>query len=244
MKKNRFNNANVGFFLTIPDEIVCEIFCNLSYDFCVIDLEHSVIDLKKCQNFIRICNLKGIECLVRLSCDSDVEIKKVLDMGADGIIVPMVKSLSQANEIVKNVFYPPKGRRGMGLARAQMYGENFEKNLKKSRKIKLIVQFEHIDVLNCYEDILSIEEVSGFMIGPYDFTASMGLAGEFENPIFLKHIKDIEEANKKFKKIQGFHLIEPDKEKFRQLLSKNYDFIVYSLDTKHLQISGASIFDE
>jgi len=239
------NKCQVGCFITIPNEIVAEIFSVMPYDFVVIDLEHSVISIENAQNIIRIAQSHHKEALVRVSSNDEVEIKKVLDAGADGVIVPMVNSAEDAKKVIKNVYYPPIGNRGVGLARGQMYGEEFSSYLKrvKNKKIRIIVQFEHIDVVDSVDDILSMSEIDGFMIGPYDFTSSMNIHGEFTNKAFKDQLKKINNANKKHKKIQGFHLIDPDPKAFKKLLKEKYNFVVYSIDTRHLTLSAREIFE-
>ena len=117
------NKVSVGCYITIPSEIVAEIFSNLPYDFLVVDLEHSIITIHEAQNIIRVANLSGKEVLVRLSDNKDeTQIKRVLDAGADGIIVPMVNTVDDAMNAIESSYYPPLGKRGVGLARAQLYG--------------------------------------------------------------------------------------------------------------------------
>ena len=124
-------NCRVGCYVTIPDEIVAEILSKLPYDFIVIDLEHSVLSIKDAQNIIRIAQMNNKKSLVRISSNNEVEIKKVLDAGCDGIIVPMVNTYEDAKKAVEYSYYPPIGKRGVGLARAQLYGENFSSYLER-----------------------------------------------------------------------------------------------------------------
>ena len=84
--------SDIGSWITIPSEIVAEIFSRQPYDFIVIDLEHSVISIESMQNLIRIVQSHNTRCLVRISENNTNLIKKVMDSGADGIIVPMVNS--------------------------------------------------------------------------------------------------------------------------------------------------------
>ena len=128
------NNCRVGCYITIPSEIVTEILCNLPYDFIVVDLEHSVLSIEDAQNIIRVAQLYNKKSLVRVSSNNAVEIKKVLDAGADGIIVPMINTVQEAKQVIENSYYPPVGSRGVGLARGQMYGKNFHPYLKKLKK--------------------------------------------------------------------------------------------------------------
>lgn len=235
--------TRVGAWVTIPSEIIVEIFANQDYDFIVIDLEHSIISLEQCQNMIRVAQSKNKSALVRVSNNDFTEIKRVLDSGADGIIVPMVNNIIDVEKIVDAAFYPPNGKRGVGLAKANQYGEIFDDYMKKvhEKKIEVIVQFENIEVMSSIDQILESDFIDGYMIGPYDFTASMGFAGDFGNKQFQETIQTISKKNEIHKKLQGFHLIEPDLKQFNDLISKGYDFIIYSLDVRHLIHSSSKI---
>tara|TARA_X000000950_G_scaffold215103_1_gene258865 strand:+ start:19801 stop:20529 length:729 start_codon:yes stop_codon:yes gene_type:complete len=235
--------TRIGGWVTIPSEIIVEIFCDQNYDFIVIDLEHSIISLEQCQNLIRVIQNKGKEAIVRISNNDLTEIKRVLDSGADGIIIPMVNEYKDVENIVKASLYPPEGERGVGLARANKYGKDFDRYITKVRQkeIELIVQFENIKVMSSVDKILSNKFIDGYMIGPYDFTASMGYPGDFENKEFLEAIAIISDKNEKHKKYQGFHLIEPDLVRFNELKSQGYNFIIFSLDVRHLIASLSKI---
>ena len=236
--------SDIGCWITIPSEIVAEIFSKQPYDFLVIDLEHSIISIEVMQNLIRIAQANDTKCLVRISENNTTLIKKVMDCGADGIIVPMVNNGVEVRNIIDSVYYPPHGKRGVGLARAQSYGEAFDKYLSKimNREFEIIVQIEHIDAVHNLDDIINQDEVTGFMIGPYDLSASMGEPGNFESDKYKNALSIIEEKSKKHNKKQGIHLIEPNINKLNELIDKNYDFIIYSFDARMLSISAKGLF--
>lgn len=104
--------SDIGCWITIPSEIVAEIFSIQPYDFIVIDLEHSVISIESMQNLIRIVQSNGTKCLVRISENNTNLIKKVMDSGADGIIVPMVNNAVEVRNIIDSVYYPPSWQKG------------------------------------------------------------------------------------------------------------------------------------
>ena len=152
----------LGSWITLSHPSIAEIFANCKeIDYIVIDLEHSVISLFEVENLIRIIKLKGKLAIVRLSGTDEKEIKKVLDSGADGIIVPMVNTMEDAQRAVDAVRYPPEGKRGVGLARAQGYGFDFKKYLNKQKNIEIVLQIEHIDAINNLESILAVEGING-----------------------------------------------------------------------------------
>jgi 2-dehydro-3-deoxyglucarate aldolase len=153
-----------------------------------------------------------------------------LDAGADGIIVPMVCTVDDAKNAVAYAKYPPEGKRGVGLARAQKYGTGFEsyKNWVKDNLV-VIAQIEHIDGINNLEEIIKVEGIDGTIIGPYDLSGSLGIPGQFNEPIVVKALtkyKNISDKNIS----KGFHVIDPDYKKLDEKILEGYNFLAFSTD--------------
>ena len=119
---NNMNKPSIGTWLTIYSETIAEILCNSGYDWITVDLEHTPITLSQAEKLIRVIDLCGVKPFVRVSSNNEAEIKKVLDFGARGIIVPMINNVTDVKKAIASTFYPPEGERGMGLYRAQGYG--------------------------------------------------------------------------------------------------------------------------
>ena len=136
---------SLGSWISLGHPSIAEIMADAGFDWLCIDLEHSVTDFFEAQQLIMAIQSKGIKAYVRVGENNTRIIKRILDAGADGIIVPSVNSAAEALKAVKSVKYPPLGTRGVGLARAQSYGFGFE-NYRDviAKEIKLIVQIEHI----------------------------------------------------------------------------------------------------
>ena len=133
------------------------------FDWITIDLEHSVITIHEAEEMIRVIDLGGSTPLVRLSANDPVQIKRVMDAGAHGVIVPMIKSKEVVAKTVAAVHYPDKGRRGVGLARAQGYGSMFHDYMGWLRKdVVIVVQIEHVDALKNIKEIELIMERDRF----------------------------------------------------------------------------------
>ena len=133
------SNHSIGTWLSLPNESVAEIFVNAGYEWVVIDLEHSAININQAEQLIRVISLAGSKPFVRLSGHSHSQIKRVLDAGAQGILAPMIESKSQIESIIAACYYPPRGTRGMGLARAQGYGEANAKSEYISMCLEVVV---------------------------------------------------------------------------------------------------------
>jgi len=232
--KNKLEKREItyGSWITIGHPIVTEIMANAGFDWLTVDMEHSAITLDIAQNLIRIIELSKCVPLVRVNENNPFIIKRVMDAGAYGVIVPMVNSTEDAERAVKAVKYPPEGSRGVGLARAQGYGFTFEEYKRWLEKESiLIVQIEHIDAVNNIDEILTVDGIDGFIVGPYDISGSLGKPGEFETEEFERIMEKIVKAGIKHKKSAGFHVIPPDEKEVKKYLDLGYTFIAISLDT-------------
>ena len=234
------SNHSIGTWLSLPNESVAEIFVNAGYEWVVIDLEHSAININQAEQLIRVISLAGSKPFVRLSGHSHSQIKRVLDAGAQGILAPMIESKSQIESIIAACYYPPRGTRGMGLARAQGYGEANAKSeyiTTTSRHIEIYAQIESVTGIANLDSIFS-QEINGYFIGPYDLSASLGNPGIFDSEEFINAESQILQASKQYQIKAGYHLVEPKQEQIPILLNKGYDMIAFSVDIRMLDLSA------
>jgi len=232
LKHRLVNNIlTLGSWITIGHHSIIEIMASAGFDWLTIDMEHSAIELSEAQNLIAHIQANGMAALVRVGKNEEVIIKRVLDAGADGVIVPMVNSKEDAIQAVGYVKYPPFGKRGVGLARAQNYGIGFEEyKVKLSSDIVVIAQVEHIDSVNNLEEILAVEGIDGIIVGPYDLSGSMGKPGMFEDDDVIAAIKKVELTCKKLQKPLGFHVIQPDYREIEKKIEDGFTFLAFSVD--------------
>jgi 2-keto-3-deoxy-L-rhamnonate aldolase RhmA len=232
----------IGTWITIAHPTIADLISSLPFDWICVDLEHSPVGRIELQTTIAVIQGKGKRAFVRVPQNSHLEIKYPLDAGADGIIIPMVNSALEAKMAVEHCLYPPKGKRGVGLARAQRYGFGFEQHLKKNlNELIIIVQIEHINAVNEIDEILKVPGVCGVFLGPYDLSGSMGIPGQFDHPDMVSAIKKVADATIKTGKLLGAHVIAPDHKVVNSFAEKGYNFIAFSLDTLFL---GQKIRDE
>lgn len=234
----RTNQLTVGGWITLAHPAIAEIMAMTGFDFVVIDLEHSVTTIHEAGDLIRILDLCGTTPVVRVTSNDANQIKRVMDAGAHGVIVPMVNSAEEARRAVSAIQYPLKGTRGVGLGRAHGYGVRFSEYSEwlESSSI-LIVQIEHIDGVNAIEEILSTEGVDGYIIGPYDLSASMGMPGRFDHPDVIAVVERVRRAGQELNKPGGVHIIEPDPEQLRARIAEGFRFIAYSVDFRMIDVA-------
>ena len=189
-----FNSSDIsiGSWLQFSQPAHAEILAKAGFDWLAVDLEHSVIDLREAEDLIRIIELCDVVPLVRMSSNNPVQIARIMDAGAHGVIVPMINDKQEAKAAVDAVFYPPKGQRSVGLARAHGYGATFEeyRNWLPENGI-VIVQIENNRGVENLREILSVEGVFGFIVGPYDLSSSLGVPGQLDHPLMVEKMKEI-----------------------------------------------------
>lgn len=238
----------LGSWLTLPSPAIAEIMARAGYDWLACDLEHASLTLSECAELMRAASLAGATPLVRLSDNDPIQIKRVMDAGAQGIIVPMVLNAEQARAAVAAMHYPPRGTRGVGLFRAQGYGASFPEYKRwLAEESVCIVQIEHIEAVRNLESILAVDGVDGYIVGPYDLSASLGFPGEFDRPEVQAALAEIEAKGPLSGKAPGIHVVEPDPETFARRLAQGYRFVAYSLDIRMLDVSsrqGVATFNQ
>lgn len=229
----------LGSWITIGHPAIAEIFARAGYEWVVVDLEHTTIAIDTAGEMIRTIDLCGSSPLVRLTSIDPNQIKRMLDAGAHGIVVPNVNSAEEAARAVAATRYAPLGTRGVGLARAQGYGARFREYFEwqKSGPV-VIVQIEHRDALRRLDEILTVPGVDGFIIGPYDLSCSMGIPGEFERAEFMDAMTTIRATAKRVRCPAGMHIVEPDLARFTQTVRDGYDFVAYSADLRILDVGA------
>lgn len=231
----RRNEVTHGSWVTLGHSSIAEIMAKAGFDWLTVDMEHSAITLHQAQQLIQVIELCGVVPLVRVGENNPTIIKRVMDAGAHGVIVPMVNTKDDAVKAVDSVRYPPMGKRGVGLARAQGYGLEFDRYKEwVNKESVIIVQIEHIEAIKNLEEILRVDGVDGSIIGPYDLSGSMGMPGEFENQEFRKAITRYENICRKMKKPMGFHIVQPDGEKVLQYKKRGYVFLAVGVDILYL----------
>lgn len=236
LKQKLINNQiTIGSWITLGHSAIAEIMARAGFDWLVIDMEHSVIELREAQEMIQAIDGEGVPTIVRLTSNDINLIKRVMDAGAHGIMVPNINSREGAERAVAAAYYPPRGNRGVGLARAQGYGASFQDYRKwLDENAVVIVMIEHIDGVKVVDEILAVDGVDGYMIGPYDLSSSLCVPGDFKNPLVVEAIKRIREAGEKAGKPGGIHVVDPDLKAVEQRINEGFSFIGYGMDVRIL----------
>jgi len=199
MFKDKLSNKDllIGIVITLDSMEIVESVSNLGLDWLFIDMEHSPIGFKDVQRLLMVKS-KNCPAFVRVPTNNSEYIKQVLDMGADGIIVPVVNTKEAAEKAINAAKYPPEGERSFGISRAHGYGQNLTEYISSSNEdTNIILQIEHKTGIENLEEILSVKGIDGILIGPGDLSASMGHIGNNNHPDVIDAIKLVKDSCKK-----------------------------------------------
>lgn len=175
--------AQIGLWVTIPGSDNAEAMAGCGFDWLLIDTEHSTVSLDTVKTMLQAMAPYPVSAAVRPGWNDTVEIKRILDAGAQTILVPYVQNAAEAAHAVAAVRYPPAGVRGVaGITRASRYGQVENYTATADSEICLLVQVETAEALRNIEAIAAIDGVDGIFIGPADLAASMGYPGNPSAP--------------------------------------------------------------
>jgi 2-keto-3-deoxy-L-rhamnonate aldolase RhmA len=181
-KRLKSGELLVGTMVSQASPEMAELLADVGFDWLFIDAEHSPLNPAQIQGLMLGAG-KDTPCLVRLPAAGDVPIKKALDSGAAGIIVPQINSAQATEEVVRLAKYAPQGQRGVGVGRAHGYGLGFQAYVDgANEEVTVVVQAEHIEAVNHIDEIVAVPGVDAVLVGPYDLSASLGKLGQVGDP--------------------------------------------------------------
>jgi len=229
----------IGTLLTLPSPEIAEICAEAGFDWLFLDMEHGLLDIKDVQRIIQAVG-KRCACLVRIPENEEMWVKKTLDTGATGIIMPHINTAEEAARVVRWGQYPPKGCRSVGIARAQGYGANLLESIEMANKNNIfVVQAEHIEAVRNIEAILRVGGIGAAFIGPYDLSASMGRLGKLEDKGVKEAIMTIRNACDRTGIPSG--IFARTTEAGRQALADGHSLICCGLDVTAFSDAAQSI---
>jgi len=183
-----------GTLINLPAPEVAEILAEAGFDWLFIDMEHSQLDTPAAQLILQAVDHR-IDCVLRVALNDEIWLKKALDTGASGVMIPQVNSAEDARRAVRFCKYPPQGSRSVGLWRAAKYGTRLAEYLAEANhETAVIVQVEHIQAVGNVESIIAVEGVDAVLVGPYDLSASMDHMGQVEHPDVQAAIQRVRQA--------------------------------------------------
>ncbi len=232
----------LGTLLTLPCPEVAEAMADIGFDWLWIDMEHGTLSLRDAQQMLVAVRGKA-HGLVRVPTCEPIWIRQVLDLGADGVIVPLVRSAAQAAEAIQAAKYPPQGARSAGIARANSFGLNFQPYVSTANsQTAILIQIEHIDAVRDIEAILALPGLDGIIVGPYDLSGSMNLLGQLKHPEVEAALSRVLSACKVRKIPIGIFAMTAGEAKF--LRESGYDFAAVGIDATMLLMTARDVLNQ
>jgi len=225
-------NISYGTWIQSGSPTIGEILAYAGFDWVCADMEHSDIDWNNLTNLVRAVKRNGAIPMVRV-CNNDViAIRKSLDCGAMGVIVPMINNAEEAQKAVKAAKYPPEGIRGFAFCHANEWGEEFDEYVKTANdSIIVIAMVETREAVENIDSILETEGINGILIGLYDLSGSFGVPGQISHHLVTEAKNKVLAACNRHKKLAGQHIVKPDRECISLAVKQGYNFLAIGMDT-------------
>jgi 2-keto-3-deoxy-L-rhamnonate aldolase RhmA len=231
--------ALLGTLVSVASPAMSEALSATGLDWLFFDLEHSVLDLAAVQSMIQAMQ-PGCLSFIRVEDPAGVYVKRALDTGCSGVIVPQVNSVAIAKALVQAAKFAPLGARGVGLGRAVGYGASLSEGLKReNQRTSLVAQIEHIDAVEVVGEIVALEGIDGVLVGPYDLSSSLGIPGEIGDPRVQERIQRVLDAARKVGKPAGIFV--GAAEAARREIARGFSFVAVGSDLTHLSAATRAL---
>jgi len=242
-QKLQRGEPTVGTWLTLPSTTAASLMARTPFDWLTVELEHTPVTFETAAASFAIIAASGKVPLARIPWNTAENIKRVLDTGAFGIVVPMVNTRAEAEAAVAAARYSPLGQRSIG---GQLHAVNFDTDAstyyaRANDEILVIVMLEHIQAVRNAEEILSVPGIDAFFIGPNDLHNSMGLPPVFEstNAEFVQAVDHLLALGKKLKIPAGIHVI--DAAAALRRIEQGFQFVAIASETGMMLSKAAEI---
>ncbi len=231
--------ATVGTWTMIGHPAVAEILGEAGFDWVVLDVEHGMMDWPRVLAQIQAVQGQGCAAICRVPVNAPEHFKWALDLGAEGVMVPLVQNADEARQAVAAARYPPDGSRGVGVCRAHGYGARFQSYVDTANdEVLVILQIEHIDAVHDIEAICAVPGVDVVFIGPYDLSGSLGVMGQIHHPDVEQAVVHVFEVAQAAGVAPGLLIAEPQPGELAARLAEGFRFVAVGLDTLML-VRGA-----
>ena len=232
--KNRENI--IGTHVSLSDPSICEILGYLDFDYIWVDMEHTYINCEHLYIHLNAARAVGASVIVRIPQNDFITLKQVMEMGVDGVVFPMIRSVEAARRAIDRTFYPPRGSRGFGPRKPIKYGLEDVSHYIESGSLEMcrFIQIEHIEAVECIEELAEIDGIDGFIFGPCDLAGSIGqLTHPYEEPaveIIQRAVSILKEKGKYI----GISTGDFSQERIRRFSDMGIQMISAGADTDYL----------
>lgn len=224
-----------GCWLNMGAALSAEMVSHAGFDWVLIDLEHGAGSEQTLIPELQALEASSVVPLVRVESFQQARVQRVLDAGVKGVMFPRIRSAAEAREAISNMYYPPRGRRGLTtMSRANQFGKNFEDYFASSEKELLgIIQIETKECLDELDEIAAIDGVDVLFVGPADLSLSLGILHQWDHPLFIEAVKATGAAALKAGKAAG--ILFPSPTQYDFYYQSGFRFIACGSDSHFLK---------
>ncbi len=242
-QKLQRGEPSIGTWVSTGDPLVAEILAHAGFDWLTVDMEHNAIDMRDLMGCFQAIATTDTVPFVRVPWNDPQVLKRVLDVGAYGVVVPNIKNPEEAERAVQACRYPPEGFRGMGTLRGRLYGgpDYFE---KANQEIAVILMIEDAEAIRRIEDICNVPGIDSLFIGPNDLASSLGVPLGLDNPHpdHKAAVRQVLETGKRFNLPVGIHCASPDEVNRR--IEEGFQWISIVSDARFLAAGAQSALEQ
>lgn len=231
--KKRLKNREKLFagWISYSHPSITETFARAGFDFIFIDMEHSTISIEQGQRIIASSQSEDVPCIPRPVSHSNDYLKPLLESGADGLLIQMVETAEHVKDLIRDIKYPPIGRRTYGVNRAQAYGFDFEEYIQSWNAASIfMLQIESIKGVENIEQLVSFDEVDAVMIGPLDIAGSLGVPGQTTHPLVIEASQKVIEACERHGKSCGTQVADANPDTVKAVFDLGYNYAILGSD--------------
>ena len=226
-EKLKRGEPSIGTWLTLPDPTAAQLMARTGFDWLTVEMEHTPVSFETAAQSFAIIAASGTVPLARVPWNTGENIKRVLDTGGWGVVVPMVKSKAEAEAVVQAARYQPIGQRSIG---GQLHAANFDTDpatyyRDANEEILVVIMAEHIEAIEHADDILSVPGIDAVFIGPNDLHNSMGKPPVFESDDreFVDGVAHVLKTAQKYGIAAGIHVL--DAETAQRRIQEGFQFM-------------------
>jgi 2-keto-3-deoxy-L-rhamnonate aldolase RhmA len=228
-------DTTLGTWLQINNATAAEVLANTGFDWIAIDIEHTDIGISSLTQLLRGMYGRGVTPIARVTRNDTLEIRRALDVGAAGVLVPFVNTADEARHAVAAAKYPPLGVRGFSFSRANDWGVHFDAEARSANEsTSVIVMIESREGVDQIEEIAAVPGVDAVFIGPYDLSGSYGVPGQTEDPRVQAACRRVIAACEAANKSVGLLLVRPTLAAVRRVVADGYNLLCIGIDTVFL----------
>ncbi|HHX38917.1 MAG TPA: 2-dehydro-3-deoxyglucarate aldolase [Armatimonadetes bacterium] len=242
----REGETTLGSWLTLPDVIAAHYMARAGFDWLTVDMEHSPTSLETATLMFQAIAQAGCVPLARVPWNTPENVKRVLDSGAFGVVFPMQNTRAEVEQAVGATLFPPQGFRSVGASLPTLAfdtdgGTYFQ---RANDEILVVIQIEHIQAVECAEDLLSVPGVDAVFIGPADLSASMGLqpGASAGDPRFQEAVEHVRATAARLGVAPGIHVFSVEDARAR--LAQGFRFVALGSEARFMTGAAQAALDQ